>query len=73
LIILSIDSMSYIVFFLLSYSKPSGLRAGRKLHNHRKNEKWSSKDYNKAHSVTHMKANPLGGSCMAKGIVVEKM
>eukprot|EP00953_Heterococcus_sp_UTEX-ZZ885_P034662 17931-Heterococcus_DN1.PRE.1 len=30
-------------------------------------------DYNKAHSVTAMKANPLGGSSMAKGIVLEKM
>jgi hypothetical protein len=55
------------------FSKPSGLRAGRKLRNHRRNERWSSKEYNKAHSVSHMKANPLGGSCMSKGIVVEKM
>lgn len=30
-------------------------------------------DYNKSHSVTAMKANPLGGSSMAKGIVLEKM
>ena len=29
--------------------------------------------WNKAHSVTHMKANPLGGAAMAKGIVLEKM
>lgn len=54
-------------------SKPSGLNAGRKLANHRRNERWSSKKYNKSHSVSHMKANPLGGSCMSKGIVVEKM
>jgi len=54
-------------------SKPSGLRAGRKLAIHRRNERWSSKQYNKSHSVSHMKANPLGGSCMSKGIVVEKM
>eukprot|EP01034_Spumella_vulgaris_P022516 gene22516-28649_t len=40
--------------------KPSGLRAGRKLANHRRNERWSSKKYNKSHSVSHMKANPLG-------------
>lgn len=32
-----------------------------------------SQDYNKSHSVTAMKANPLGGSSMAKGIVLEKM
>lgn len=54
-------------------SKPSGLRAGRKLVNHRRHERWSSKQYNKSHSVTAMKANPLGGSCMSKGIVLEKM
>lgn len=40
---------------------------------HRRNEKWASKRWNKAHSVTHMKANPLGGAAMAKGIVLEKM
>jgi small subunit ribosomal protein S23e len=54
-------------------SKPSGIRAGRKLRIHRRNERWSSKKYNKSHSVSHMKANPLGGSCMSKGIVLEKM
>ena len=53
--------------------KPSGLRAGRKLKTHRREEKWSSKKYNKSHSLTAMKANPLGGSCMSKGIVVEKI
>jgi small subunit ribosomal protein S23e len=53
--------------------KPSGICAGRKLRIHRRNERWSSKKYNKSHSVSHMKANPLGGSCMSKGIVVEKM
>ncbi len=29
--------------------------------------------YKKAHSVSSMKANPLGGACMAKGIVLEKV
>ena len=53
--------------------KPAGLRSGRKLRNHRREERWSSKKYNKSHSVTAMKANPLGGSCMSKGIVVEKI
>ena len=53
--------------------KPSGIRAARKLRNHRREELWASKKYNKAHSVSHMKANPLGGSCMAKGIVLEKI
>lgn len=55
------------------YRKPSGLRAGRKLRFHRRDERWASKKYNKSHSVSHMKANPLGGSCMSKGIVLEKM
>jgi hypothetical protein len=55
------------------YSKPAGSNAGRKLRVHRRNEKWASKTWNKAHSVTHMKANPLGGAAMAKGIVLEKM
>ena len=53
--------------------KPSGLRAGRKLKIHRRNQRWASKKYNKSHSVSHMKANPLGGSCMSKGIVLEKI
>ena len=53
--------------------KPSGIRCGRKLRNHRREEKWSSKQYNKSHSVTAMKANPLGGSCMSKGIVTERI
>eukprot|EP00178_Gracilaria_changii_P006687 TRINITY_DN2169_c0_g1_i1.p1 TRINITY_DN2169_c0_g1~~TRINITY_DN2169_c0_g1_i1.p1 ORF type:complete len:146 (-),score=27.65 TRINITY_DN2169_c0_g1_i1:49-486(-) len=53
--------------------KPSGIRAGRKLRNHRREQRWSSKPYNKSHSVAHMKANPLGGSCMSKGIVLEKI
>ncbi|CAM9545233.1 unnamed protein product [Chrysoparadoxa australica] len=53
--------------------KPSGIRAGRKLRVHRRNQRWSAKDYNKSHSVTAMKANPLGGASMAKGIVLEKI
>jgi hypothetical protein len=56
-----------------SYSKPSGIRAGRKLRIHRRNQRWQSKVYNKSHSVFAMKANPLAGACMSKGIVLEKM
>lgn len=59
--------------YKMGKGKPSGIRAGRKLKVHRRNERWSSKKYNKSHSVSHMKANPLGGSCMSKGIVLEKM
>ena len=53
--------------------KPNGLRTGRKLRTHRKNQRWRDLSYCKAHSVTAMKANPMGGSTMAKGIVLEKI
>ena len=53
--------------------KPSGIRAGRKLRTHRREQRWRDANYVKAHSVTAMKANPFGGSAMAKGIVLEKM
>lgn len=53
--------------------KPNGIRTGRKLRTHRKNQRWRDLSYSKAHSVTAMKANPMGGSTMAKGIVLEKI
>lgn len=53
--------------------KPNGIRTGRKLRLHRKNQRWRDLGYCKAHSVTAMKANPMGGSTMAKGIVLEKI
>lgn len=53
--------------------KPSGIRCARKLRVHRRTQRWAQKSYNKSHSVTAMKANPLGGSSMAKAIVLEKM
>lgn len=53
--------------------KCQGIRAGRKLRKHRKNQRWANKEFKKSHSVSAMKANPLGGSSMAKGIVVEKI
>ncbi len=65
--------MIFNIFLILFNSKPSGIRAGRKLRIHRRNERWARKEYAKAHSVSHMKANPLGGACMSKGIVLEKM
>lgn len=70
---LMLYNSSFVATFFFIYRKPAGLNAGRKLKTHRRNERWSSKKYNKSHSVAHMKANPLGGSCMSKGIVVEKM
>lgn len=54
-------------------SKPAGINAGRKLQRHRKVQRWASKVYSKSRSITHLKANPLGGACMAKGIVLEKI
>merc|ERR1711907_685811 len=53
--------------------KPSGILAGRKLKNHRRTQRWAQKAYKRAHSLSALKANPLGGSTMAKGIVVEKI
>ena len=53
--------------------KPNGLRTGRKLRIHRRNQRWQDAKYSKANSVTAMKANPMGGSTMAKGIVLEKI
>jgi len=53
--------------------KPRGLRAGRKLRNHRRVQRWNDKSYNKAHLGTALKANPFGGSSHAKGIVLEKI
>ena len=43
-----------------------------KLDNEQNGDK-ANKKFKKSHSVTAMKANPLGGSSMAKGIVVEKI
>ena len=53
--------------------KPAGLRAGRKLRVLRRKERWADKGFKKSHSISAMKANPFGGSSMAKGIVLEKI
>mmetsp|Transcript_23639 Transcript_23639/g.33173 ORF Transcript_23639/g.33173 Transcript_23639/m.33173 type:complete len:144 (-) Transcript_23639:73-504(-) len=53
--------------------KPQGIRTGRKLRTHRRSQRWRDLKYAKAHSITAMKANPMGGSTMAKGIVLEKI
>merc|ERR1719199_1295052 len=53
--------------------KPSGIRCARKLRVHRRTQRWAQKSYAKSHSTTALKANPLGGSTMAKGIVLEKI
>merc|ERR1711974_105218 len=53
--------------------KPRGLRAARKLRDHRKTTRWADKRYKKIHLGTWLKANPLGGSSHAKGIVLERI
>merc|ERR1712127_1038900 len=53
--------------------KPAGIKAARKLRTPRRNQKWNQKSYAKANSLAALKANPLGGSSMAKGIVLEKI
>eukprot|EP01087_Luapelamoeba_hula_P007580 TRINITY_DN1850_c1_g1_i1.p1 TRINITY_DN1850_c1_g1~~TRINITY_DN1850_c1_g1_i1.p1 ORF type:complete len:146 (+),score=20.85 TRINITY_DN1850_c1_g1_i1:119-556(+) len=53
--------------------KPRGIRAARKLKNHRRVERWADKQYKKSHLGTALKANPFGGSSHAKGIVLEKL
>ena len=53
--------------------QPRGIRAGRKLKTHRREQRWKSIKYSKANTVATMKAKPLGSASMAKGIVLEKM
>mmetsp|Transcript_9535 Transcript_9535/g.10785 ORF Transcript_9535/g.10785 Transcript_9535/m.10785 type:complete len:144 (-) Transcript_9535:55-486(-) len=53
--------------------KPSGIRAGRKLANSRRENKWADKGYKKKHLGTEFKSNPFGGASHAKGIVLEKL
>ena len=54
-------------------NQPRGIRAGRKLKTHRREQRWKSLKYSKANTVATMKAKPLGSASMAKGIVLEKM
>lgn len=51
---------------------PRGIRAGRKLRNHRRVEKWADKDYKKSHLGTQW-VKPFAGASHAKGIVVERL
>ncbi|KAJ1618742.1 putative ribosomal protein S23 [Pavlovales sp. CCMP2436] len=53
--------------------KPRGIKAGRKLQNDRRVQRWASKSYKKANLGTQFKCNPFGGSSHAKGIVLEKI
>merc|ERR1711879_1085078 len=60
-------------FCNMGVGKPKGLKAGRKLRNHGRRQKWHSKVYKKCHSITSLKADPFEGSSHAKGIVTEKV
>uniref|UniRef100_A0A2P2I7D0 Small ribosomal subunit protein uS12 n=1 Tax=Hirondellea gigas TaxID=1518452 RepID=A0A2P2I7D0_9CRUS len=53
--------------------QPRGIKAARKLRNHRRKQKWASKHFKKKHLGTALKANPFEGASHAKGIVVEKI
>ena len=52
---------------------PLGLFAGRVLKSKRKVLRWSNKYYKRRMLMLDKKANPLGGSPQAKGIVLEKV
>eukprot|EP01120_Amphizonella_sp_Union-15-10_P005700 TRINITY_DN1722_c0_g2_i1.p1 TRINITY_DN1722_c0_g2~~TRINITY_DN1722_c0_g2_i1.p1 ORF type:complete len:144 (-),score=33.30 TRINITY_DN1722_c0_g2_i1:109-540(-) len=53
--------------------KPKGIRAARKLRNHRRVQRWADKGYKKSHLGIALKSNPFGGASQAKGIVLEKI
>ncbi|GKT29676.1 putative multi-domain containing protein [Aduncisulcus paluster] len=51
----------------------SGIRNARKLKKHRQVQRWRDQRYKKSHLGDWVKSSPLGGACMAKGIVTDKM
>merc|ERR1711881_288458 len=53
--------------------QPRGINSARKLHTHRRIQRWAEKKYKKKNFGTALKCNPFGGSSHAKGIVVEKV
>lgn len=56
----------------MGIGKPRGIKAGRKLRDLRRLNRWADKDYNKRLLGSRYK-NPFMGSSHAKGIVVEKI
>merc|ERR1711977_355186 len=60
-------------FFFCKMGKPSGIRAGRKLHTLHRENLWAKKAYKKKKLGTVWKSNPFAGASHAKGIVVEKL
>eukprot|EP00828_Plagiopyla_frontata_P029455 TRINITY_DN380_c0_g1_i5.p2 TRINITY_DN380_c0_g1~~TRINITY_DN380_c0_g1_i5.p2 ORF type:complete len:143 (+),score=16.52 TRINITY_DN380_c0_g1_i5:168-596(+) len=55
----------------MGVGKPRGIWAARQLRNHRRDQKWNDKDYNKRLLGSRWH-NPFMGSSHAKGLVVEK-
>ena len=56
----------------MGVGKPRGMRAGRKLKDHRRVNRWADKEYNKA-MIGSRYRNPFMGASHAKGLVVEKI
>ena len=56
----------------MGVGKPRGVRAGRKLKDHRREQRWADKTYNKA-MIGSRYRNPFMGASHAKGLVVEKI
>ncbi len=52
--------------------KPRGMRAGGKLRDHRRAQRWNDKDYNKAHNISKWKT-PFEGASHASGIVIKRV
>eukprot|EP00164_Ancoracysta_twista_P000073 GFYU01000099.1.p2 GENE.GFYU01000099.1~~GFYU01000099.1.p2 ORF type:complete len:163 (-),score=37.43 GFYU01000099.1:63-497(-) len=51
---------------------PRGIRAARKLRNHRRVQQWADKDYKKANIGSELR-KPFAGASHSKGIVLEKI
>lgn len=56
----------------MGVGKPRGLRAGRKLVNKRRTQRWADKQYKLAHIGSEFK-KPFMGTSHSKGLVVEKI
>ena len=52
---------------------PLGLFAGRVLRSKRTHARWANKYYKRRMLMLDKRANPLGGSPQARGIVLEKV
>jgi small subunit ribosomal protein S12 len=55
------------------YGKPRGLYAARQLKKNRKKFRWSKTKYKRKKLGLKKKVDPLGGSCQALGIVLQKV